>query len=58
MLITARELLAEAKAKGITDPAICSGIGVHPTTLWRWRKGTHPRFDQLSKLHNLVNGDE
>jgi transposase-like protein len=54
MLITARELLAEATKKGITDTAICKAVDVHPTTLWRWRQGKNPRFDQLSRLINLV----
>jgi transcriptional regulator with XRE-family HTH domain len=56
MLITARELLTEAKKKGITDAEVCEAVDVHPVTLWRWRRGQNPRFDQLNKLINLVTG--
>ena len=56
MLVTARQLLAEANSKGITDDAICEAVDVHPTTLWRWRKGNNPRFEQLSRLIELVTG--
>ena len=56
MLITAKQLLAEAETKGITDEDICRTVEVHPTTLWRWRKGNNPRFDQLNKLIGLVKG--
>lgn len=54
MLITARELLVLAANKGISDEKICTHIDVHPTTLWRWRRGKNPQFDQLSKLTKLV----
>jgi hypothetical protein len=54
MLITARELLIEANAKGITDEAICVAVEVHPTTLWRWRRGLNPRFEKLNKLVKLI----
>ena len=57
MLITAKELLVLATSKGISDETICAAVGVHPTTLWRWRKGKNPRFDQLSKLTKAVMGD-
>ncbi|WP_390636895.1 helix-turn-helix domain-containing protein [Limnoglobus roseus] len=58
MLITAQQLLVEAEEKGITDESICRAVDVHPTTLWRWRKGNNPRFDQLRKLIGLVKGAE
>lgn len=54
MLITAKELLVLAASKGINDEKICKSINVHPTTLWRWRQGKNPQFDQLSKLTKLV----
>ena len=55
MLASAKELLAEANGRGITDEVICEAVEVHPTTLWRWRRGQNPRFEQLSKLMNLLS---